>query len=147
MHVAPCFYANRALYIHAWSLRGLARTDHEDDVLGSITGLDLGELGARVGALGPVDGGVAAVGHGEVGALEGSAIHGGKIVPERLESVVFFSINVEVKLDVPDLVAIEVVGEDLLGGASEDAVIFGGDLDGDTTSLLVEVKLLAPGLA
>lgn len=48
---------------------------------------------------------------------------------------------------VPDLVAIKVVGEDLLGGAVEDTIVFGGDLDGNATSLLVEVKLLAPGLA
>ena len=59
----------------------LAGTNQEDNVLGCIAGLDLGELASGVGALGPVDGGVAAVGHLEVCALEGSAVYGGEIVP------------------------------------------------------------------
>ena len=128
---------------------GLA-VDEEDNILGGVAGLDLRELGTRVGTCGPVDGGVAAVGDGDVLAFEGGAVDGGKIVPGSYISMLNFCTRWEGGEhdgNLPDLVPIEVVREDLLRGSLEDAVVLGGDLDGDAARLLVRVQLLAPRLA
>lgn len=105
----------------------IASANKEDDILLPIAGLDLAELATRVRALGPVNGRVAAVGDGDVCALEGVSVDGTEVVPDGV-------IN-------------EVVREDLLGGAVEDAVVLCGDLDGDAARGGVCVELLGPGLA
>lgn len=70
---------------------------------------------------------MAAVRNSNVRALKGVSVNGAEIVPHGIVN--------------------EVVGEDLLGRAVEDAVVFGGDLDGDAAGGGVRVELLRPGLA
>jgi hypothetical protein len=112
--------------LHTTHRLRLARANKEDDILLPVTGLDLAELLARVRALGPVDGRVAAVGNGDV-ALEGVSVDGAEVVPHSVVD--------------------EVVREDLLGRAVEDAVVLGGDLDGDAAGGGVCAELLGPGFA
>lgn len=81
MHVTWQTFQYRLLGILSGA--GGSAVDKEDDVLGGIAGLDLGELGAGVGTCRPVDGGVAAVGDGDVLALEGGAVDGGEVIPRH----------------------------------------------------------------